>query len=82
MKHIHKGLFVILIVFSVMLSGLFYYFRGLPDKQFTVAIAAAAAYFFWGILYHKAKRDFHLKIMIEYFLIAIIALFLVRGALF
>jgi len=57
------------------------YFQSRPDLQSAVILIIASFYVLWGLIYHEIKGDFHLKIMIEYLLVAIIAVLLFKGAL-
>lgn len=60
---------------------MFIYFQGYPNKQLNLTIITAVIYFFWGILTHYAENDLHPKIMVEYLLIAILAVIIIRGAI-
>lgn len=73
----------LLLLFLLMIGMvLFYLSRGYADRQFLIVLGTALAYIFWGVSYHLVKGDFHPKIMIEYLLIAILAVFLLRGAIY
>lgn len=73
-----------LILFLILTVGVYliYLFRGLPDRQFFMAITTSLFYFLWGIIYHKLEGDLHPKIVIEYLFITLFALFLLRGAIY
>lgn len=73
-----------LTLFFIVFLGicLFYFFIGFPNKQFLIVIAAASAYFLWGMVHHLLEDDFHPKIVVEYLLIAILAVVLLRGAIY
>lgn len=70
---------LILGLFSI--TWLFYLFSGFPQTQFILIIAASAYYFLWGNIYHLLEGDFHIKVMIEYLFIAILAVILLKGAI-
>lgn len=74
--------YLILVIFMVFAICFFIYFQGFPDTQFKVIIAASTAYFIWGILFHRLEGDLHPKIVVEYLLIAFLAVLLLRGAIF
>jgi len=82
-KVIHKYIyFLTLFLFLALSIWLFYLLAGFPDKQFALIILGAIFYFVWGVVRHLIKGDFHLKIMLEYLLIAILAVILLKGAIF
>jgi hypothetical protein len=73
----------LLLLFIVMIgTSLFYLSKGYADRQFLIVLGTALAYVFWGVSYHLAKGDFHPRIMIEYLLIAVLSIFLLRGAIY
>lgn len=81
-KYYHLIWFIFLIIILAIGLWFFYIFAGFPDKQlFTVEIAAFL-YFLWGIVYHFLEGDLHPKIVVEYLLIALLAVFLLRGAIY
>lgn len=49
--------------------------------QFTVGSVAALLYVGWGALHHYLDGDLHFKNMIEYFLIAVLGLVILTGAI-
>ena len=61
---------------------LFYLFVGYPQKQFIVICTSAVAYVSWGIIYHKIEGDLHPRIVVEYLLIALLAILLLHGAIY
>jgi len=75
----HYSLLVLLLIVGI---GLFFYFRGFPTKQYSVVIIVSLLYFGWGIINHAIEGDLHIKIVVEYALIAILAIILLRGAIF
>jgi hypothetical protein len=79
---LHYSHFLILSVMLISGLILIFLFRGLPDRQYTVVTVTAFLYFLWGCLYHFFKGDFHIKIMVEYLLITVMAALLLRGAMY
>ncbi len=73
------------ILLGIIVSGgvfFFYYFAGQPQKQYVVILLTGFLYFLWGVLHHVTKGDFHLKVVVEYLLVALLAIVLLRGAIF
>lgn len=67
----------------ILLLGLimFYLNIGFPNRQLLVIILISFFYVMWGIIHHFLQGDLHPKIVVEYILIAIIAIMLLRGAI-
>lgn len=82
-KETHLHLWHYFILGSVLLAGLllFFFFQGNPNKQFLVIIMTSFLYLLWGIMHHYAEGSLHPKIMLEYLLVALLAVFLAKGAL-
>lgn len=74
--------YIILSVAVTVSVWLFYFFVGLPDVQYLTAKLLAAFYVIWGGIHHYHKGDFHAKVVIEYLVIAILSLIIIRGAIF
>lgn len=72
-----------LILVTILATGLLFllHFQGYPDKQFLIGVLTSFLYFLWGIGNHLVEDDLHIKIVIEYFLIALLSIFLLRGVL-
>lgn len=62
--------------------GSFFHFQGYPDIQFKISILMSVVYFIWGITHHRVKGDLHPIIVVEYLLISVFALLLLRGAIY
>ncbi|OGG02323.1 hypothetical protein A2W14_03875 [Candidatus Gottesmanbacteria bacterium RBG_16_37_8] len=60
---------------------LFYLNQGFPRQQMAVSIAIAVLYVIWGLIHHYLKGDLHYRIVIEYSLIAILSIVIIRGAI-
>jgi hypothetical protein len=62
--------------------GLFFGIFSLPPMKITAIILLCIFYFFWGMFHHLLTGDFHIKIVLEYLLISIIACFLLLSLIF
>lgn len=81
-----KNKFDIIHYFSlaVILSAgfiLFFLSSGFPQRQYIITAVIAFSYIFWGIIHHSLKGDLHPRIVIEYSLIALLSVVIVRGIL-
>lgn len=83
-RETHLHLFHYLILAVILLFGIstFFFFAGNKNTQFLIVLATSALYFLWGIFHHLIEGDLHPKIMVEYLLIALLSIFLMRGVLF
>lgn len=78
-RHIFEYLMLAtLAVFFIFLLSLF---KGDRPSQFAVMTFFALAYLVWGIAHHAIHRSLHVKIVIEYILIAAIGIFLLQVVL-
>lgn len=61
---------------AVLLIGIaaFWIFSAQSTRGTAVALLLAVFYFFWGVIHHALKKDLHLKVVIEYFLISLLGL--------
>lgn len=41
--------------------------------QMGISLAMAVGYVVWGIIHHSLRKEFHPRIIMEYFLVAIVA---------
>jgi len=67
------------IVLAVILaSGIFTFWTAQNDRtiQMFVGIATSITYVLWGMIYHALEGDLHLKVVIEYSLVGLIAVVL------
>jgi hypothetical protein len=65
------------IVLGIILIGgvvSFVYLKGNQSAQLLIGIATSVAYACWGILYHWMDHSLHRKVVMEYILIAAIAI--------
>ena len=70
-------------LFLLLATGfiLFYLNSGFPRQQFIISIYIAVLYVLWGLIHHYLKGDLHMRIVIEYSLIALLSIVIIRGAL-
>jgi hypothetical protein len=63
------------ILVAMMLSGVgaVVFFNFNRVFQTVVVIILAMIYVLWGLVYHLFKKDFHLKVLWEYLLVAALA---------
>ncbi len=80
--HFHILHYLVLVVILFLAVVLFFIYTGNAQTQFYVAIVTSFAYFLWGVIHHRLEGDLHPKIMVEYLLIAILAIILLKGAIF
>jgi hypothetical protein len=57
--------------------GLFFLFDYNRGIQIGIVILLATLYVAWGALHHSLRKEFHLRILVEYLLVAILASVLV-----
>ena len=78
----HFYYYLVLLVILNLGIGLFYLFRFNPLYQMKVILATSIAYVVWGIIHHWLSEDLHLKVVLEYLLIAILVNLIVLSLLF
>lgn len=80
--HFHLLHYLVLVILLLLAVVLFFLSAENHQIQFYIAIATSVTYFFWGVIHHNLEGDLHPKIMVEYLLIALLAIILLRGAIF
>lgn len=75
-KHIFE--YLLLLTAGVFFIFLLSLFKGDRYSQFTIMVFFAAVYLLWGIIHHRIHRTLHVKIVIEYMLIAALGIFLLQ----
>lgn len=80
--HFHLIHYLVLILILGLGVLLFLFFSIDKGTQFLVGIIISLLYFVWGVSHHYLEGDLHPAIVVEYLLIALLAIFLVRGAIF
>ncbi|MBI2611203.1 hypothetical protein HYW54_00465 [Candidatus Gottesmanbacteria bacterium] len=80
--HLHLVHYIFLL--SILVGGVisFLVLSGNAEKQFQVVLMTAILYFLWGIAHHHLEGDLHIKIVIEYLLISILSVILLKGVIF
>lgn len=51
----------------------FFAFAAYPQLRMAISIAIGIFYFGWGVIHHSLEKSLHIKIVLEYLLIAILA---------
>ncbi|MBU1327446.1 hypothetical protein KKB64_03020 [Patescibacteria group bacterium] len=72
----HAIHFAVLVGILVIGISAFLYAYGDRSMQLTVGILTSLAYLAWGIIHHALEKDLHWRIVLEYVLIAAIAVVL------
>jgi len=65
--------FTALILGFIFLAYTFFLYQHEPKLQIIIIWAAAAYYFIWGVVHHLLRDDFHPKVAVEYFFMALFA---------
>lgn len=73
-----EDLYYFIILIFILIIGLtaLFWTRGYQTLQLIISIITATAYVIWGVFYHAHRRDLHPRIVIEYILVALIAVIL------
>jgi len=76
MKYRHFHFLILILILTIGVIALFATIgnRGL---QLAISLAMAVAYIFWGAIHHYREKNLHIRIMVEYILIAAIAVMLI-----
>ncbi len=69
--------YTLLVLSSALYLGTVVYLRGNPYYVLASSGLFALTYFFWGIFHHLRTSTFHARIMLEYFLVALLGLVVV-----
>lgn len=80
LKHIQHYLPLMGIIGAGIIG--FYIFSYDRLFQFFIAIAVSLSYVTWGVVHHYIHQDFHLSILIEYLVIAILGIVVIFSVLF
>ena len=70
---IHLIHYLVLVAILTIGLGSLLVFSYDRNLQFLIGGATALAYFFWGIIHHRLEDNIHLKVVVEYMLVAAIA---------
>jgi len=63
----------VLVVMMNIIVGAFLFFRFDRIYQMIIVLVAGLAYVLWGIIHHHVNDDLHLKVVVEYVLVAFLA---------
>jgi len=66
----HFGVLLIILATGTLM---FFYTQGDRTLQFVIGIVTALAYVGWGCIHHALQKDLHPKVVVEYVLMAAIA---------
>lgn len=63
-----------LVLLAIFSFGIFFflYFSYNHLIQILTVLLVSTAYFFWGITHHYLEKNLYLKVVIEYFLVAVL----------
>lgn len=67
-------------LFLGQVLGLLAFFK-LPQYRQETIVGLCTFYFLWGISHHIIEKDLHIKIIMEYFLVSVIACFILLSLL-
>lgn len=81
-NHFHIIHYLVLVVILGLAVVLFFLAAGNHQYQFKIAIITSTLYFIWGVIHHRLEGDLHPRIMVEYLLVALLAVILLKGAIF
>jgi hypothetical protein len=78
MKRIHSSNwhYSVLLIGLIVFGFLFLHFRSNVVLGQLIAVIGGLYYFFWGIVHHIFDKDLHVKIVLEYLVIALIGVLL------
>lgn len=65
--------YMALIAFLSFGLALFLIFNYNRQVQIGITLVMSAIYVVWGIVHHQVKKEFHLRIILEYVVVAIVA---------
>ena len=63
----------VLVVMMNIIVGAFLFFGFNRTYQMVIVLTAGIAYVLWGIIHHHVNDDLHLKVVVEYVLVAFLA---------
>lgn len=75
-------LFWVLVIFTPLFMGLILAFKYNPVLEFQALALAAFGYLIFAFLHHYKSKTLRLEVMVEYILIAALALIILQSLLF
>lgn len=70
-----------LVIFSTIYLAVIWRYQTYPKYILLATAVFALAYFLWGIIHHLQAHNFHARIVLEYFLIALLGVAIVSTLL-
>ena len=73
--------------YPVLILGLgagltaFFHFAGQFHVRLVIAVCLGVFYFVWGVFYHAAEQNLHPKVILEYSLLSLLAVFILIALL-
>jgi hypothetical protein len=77
-----KGDYSILVILATVYVGVVYRFQTVPKYILIATSVFALSYVLWGIAHHIRARNFHVRIVLEYLLVALLGVAIVSTLLF
>jgi hypothetical protein len=83
-KEIHqKPIEYLMLLIIFIIAGILFLSFGYDNhNQRRIIYATCAGYFFWSLYHHYRRGDLHLSIIVEYLLMALLAIVVLSGTLF
>lgn len=78
----HLGDYLALLSIFGLALFFFFFFSYNQTAQIMVVVSLSLAYFLWGLSHHYHEENLHFKVVIEYFLIALLGAILVISLLY
>ncbi len=77
----HKGEYSLLALLAAAYIVFIYTYQATPYYLFLGTISFALAYFAWGVWHHVRTSRFHARVVLEYFLVALLGVVIVSTLL-
>jgi len=77
----HKIAYSFLAVFAAVYLTLIFSFQTSPSYLVITTLAFSLCYFFWGVFHHLLEHSLQAKIVLEYFLVATLAVVIIATLL-
>lgn len=77
----HKGEYSVLALLAGLYLVFIYRYQATPYYLFYSTLVFASAYFVWGIWHHLRTSTFHARVVLEYFLVALMGLVIIATLL-
>ena len=79
---LHLSHYLTLSIILLVGLGAFFIFRFYPSYQVAIVVLTGFSYVLWGLIHHWLCGDLHLKVILEYILVALLASLLVSSLIF